>query len=213
MNAAARSEAHTWDALANRYDVIVRMFDRSYPRVRELLREDLRGCRTALEVSAGTGQFTAVLAEVVEALVASDVSPNMVAQLRTRLHDAGVTNTDVEVMNAYALSADTGVFDAVICANALHVMEQPSQALREFRRVLVPGGNLIVPTFLHGANRSRRVLSRALSMVSPFVAHTRFELATLESLVESEGFIIERAERLPGLFPIGYVKARVGDRA
>ncbi len=36
------SEAKTWDRLSSSYDKIVGLFDRSYPRVRELLRSDTK---------------------------------------------------------------------------------------------------------------------------------------------------------------------------
>ena len=100
-------------------------------------------------------------------------------------------------------------FDAALCANALHVMEHPERALREFARVLAPDGLLVAPTFLHGVDGARRALSRALSVVSPFVAHTRFSEGTLRALVERSGFMVERCEQLPGLFPIGYLVATV----
>ena len=88
-------------------------------------------------------------------------------------------------------------------------MEDPQQALAEFHRVLVPNGVLVVPTFLHGAGPARRALSRGLSLVSSFVAHSRWDLAGLVELVQGSGFDVVRAEQLPGLFPVGYVVARL----
>jgi len=56
------SEARTWDGLADRDDRVVRLFDQSYPAIRERLRADLAGRGRILDVAAGTGQFTAGLA-------------------------------------------------------------------------------------------------------------------------------------------------------
>ena len=39
-------------------------------------------------------------------------------------------------------------------------------------------------------------------------AHTRFDLASLEESVASAGFEVVVAQRLPGLFPLGYVVAK-----
>ncbi|HBP19681.1 MAG TPA: class I SAM-dependent methyltransferase [Planctomycetes bacterium] len=201
------SEAATWDGFAGRYERIVRLFDRSYPRIRELLRRDLAGRRRALEVAAGTGQFTFTLAEVAEDLLATDVSPAMVAQLQAHLTERGLKHVRAEVMSAYELPLADGSRDAILCANALHVMEQPRRALSEFRRVLAPGGLLAAPTFCHGVDLGRRLLSRFLSVVSPFVAHTRFSPTSLSELLAAAGFSPGPITLLPGLFPIAYLIA------
>lgn len=202
------SEARVWDRLAGRYDTVVRLFDSSYGRVRERLDRDQPPGGRLLEIAAGTGQFTVDLASRAEHLVATDISPEMVARLRGRVAQAGLQGVECAVMSAYELDAPDGTFDGVFCANALHVMDDPARALSEFRRVLKPEGVLVAPTFLHGVDGFRRGLSRALSAVSPFVAHTRFDLASLEYTITAAGFEVVATERLPGLFPLGYVVAR-----
>jgi ubiquinone/menaquinone biosynthesis C-methylase UbiE len=201
-------EARLWDSLAKRYDRIVRVFDSSYDAVREMLEEDLQGRARVLEVGAGTGQFTLDLARVASSVLATDVAPDMVARLRFRLREADAFNVRSAVMSATELDAPDGSFDAAFCANALHVMEDPRRALRELRRVLAPDGLLVAPTFLHGSDPARRMLSSVLSTVSPFVAHTRLNLGGLGALVAGEGFVVDRLRQLPGVFPIGYVSAR-----
>ena len=202
------SEAGVWDRLAGRYDSFVRLFDASYDQVRERLARDLPAGGRVLELAAGTGQFTAALAIQADQLLATDISPEMVARLRERVRETQLQNVDCAVMSAYELDAPDGTFYGVFCANALHVMDDPARALSEFRRVLTPGGVLVAPTFLHGVDSFRRALSRTLSLVSPFVAHTRFDLASLEESVASAGFEVVVAQRLPGLFPLGYVVAK-----
>lgn len=200
-------ESRTWDSMARRYDRLVRIFDRSYPAIRDHLPADLQGRARVLEVASGTGQFTIDLAQVAEHVVATDISATMVECLQIKMKEAGATNVEVATMSAYELDVPSASFDAVFCANALHVMQRPRQALQEFRRVLVNDGVLIAPTFLHGADVARRALSRTMSVFSPFVAHTRLDLAGLCLLLEEAGLRVKRRERLPGLFPIGYVVA------
>ena len=202
------SEAHTWDRLAGRYDNVVRLFDTSYDKVGELLARDLPSGGRMLEIEAGTGQFTAVLARHADNLQTTDISPEMVARLRERVEEAGLLDVECAVMSAYELNAPDESFDVVFCANALHVMDSPTLALSEFRRVLKQEGMLVAPTFLHGVDGVRRGLSRALNLVSPFVARTRFDLAELEKTIAKSGFRGVRAARLPGLFPLGYVVGR-----
>ncbi len=201
-------EATDWDGLAKRYDRIIRLFDRSYPLIRRRLTEDLGGVDKVLEVAAGTGQFSFDIARVVKNVVATDFSSEMVERIRERALERGVSNLETRQMSAYALDYPESWFDGVFCANGLHVMEHPESALREMRRVLVDEGVLVVPTFLHGAGRFERTVSRALSSISSFVAHTRFALDDLSRLVESIGFEVTTSDALSGLFPIGYVVAR-----
>ena len=200
-------EAQTWDRLAGRYDKNVKLFDRSYPRVREMLRADLEGRDHVLEVAAGTGQFTFELAETAKRLTATDVSAEMVQRLQAKLAEGGVDNVTVAVRSAYELEVDDGSLDGIFCANALHVMETPERALREFHRALRPGGRLVIPTFCHGIDWRRRFLSWFLSLVSPFVAHTKFSLASLRALVVEAGFEVGEPVVLPGKFPLAYLVA------
>jgi len=201
------SDAELWDGFAMRYDRVVRLFDTSYGRVRARLSRDIPAGSDILEVAAGTGQFTADLARVAASVRATDLSPEMVARLRTRLDSEGFPDVRCDVASAYAIDPSDSSVDVVFCANALHVMDDPERALAEFRRVLRPGGVLIAPTFLHGAGVLRRVLSRTLSLVSPFVAHSRFELDELEQLITESGFDVQFSEQMPGLFPLGYIVA------
>jgi ubiquinone/menaquinone biosynthesis C-methylase UbiE len=47
-------------------------------------------------------------------------------------------------VDAARLPVASGVFDLVTCASALHEMHAPTRALAEARRVLVPGGRLVI---------------------------------------------------------------------
>ncbi len=200
-------EARIWDRLAGKYDRTIRHFDRGYPRVCELLRSDLAKRRHVLEVAAGTGQFTFALAEAAERVTATDVSPEMARRLEAKVAERKAGNITTAVMSAYRLEVEDGALDGIFCANALHVMETPELALREFHRALRPGGRLVVPTFCHGANRRARLLSWFLSLVSPFTAHTKFTPASLREMVAAAGFAVNEPIVLPGKFPLAYLAA------
>lgn len=207
------NESGVWNNLAGRYDLVVRLFDKSYPEVRRRLQTDIPPGSLVLELAGGTGQFTDALARVADKLVSTDVAPDMVERLAEHVRKSGLTNVECATMSAYEIDAYEGAFDVVCCANALHVMSEPERALSEIRRVLRDGGVLIVPTFLHGTDGLRVAISRALSLISPFVAHTRFDLTTLADLIERHGFSVDTATQLPGTFPLAYVVARTETRA
>ena len=221
------SEAQIWDEIATHYDDIARVFGTGYPAVRARLARDVSGGRV-LEVAAGTGQFTLDLARLADRLVAVDISPAMVGRLRDVLASAGVGDVEVAVGSAYELAVRDQAFDVVFCAGALQIMEAPTRALVEFRRVLRPGGLLIAPTFLHASGGSDvpsgpRVSPSATSAAggpaavegrggrAPGLTQTLFDLDGLVALVAAAGFDVVDAEEIPGRVPIGYVTARRPD--
>ena len=80
-------------------------------------------------------------------------------------------NLTFEVADATALPYADASFDAVLIANALHVMPEPEKALNEIDRVLRPGGVLIAPNFVeHRGGFMSRVWSGILK-----IAGIRFE--------------------------------------
>jgi ubiquinone/menaquinone biosynthesis C-methylase UbiE len=193
--------------LAPRYDWLVRIFGTSYPAIRERLVRDLAGRGRVLELAAGTGQFTLDLARSCGEIVATDLSPAMVEALEARVHVAALDNVTVRTMSAYSISEEADSFDAVVCANALHVMETPDLALAEISRVLAPKGLLAAPTFCHGTNSRAVLLSKLLSRISSFVAHHRFSPQSLTDRLVAAGFTVRRMDVLPGLLPVAYVLA------
>lgn len=209
MRANREQERQIWSRLSGRYDLLIRVLSTSYSEIRARLRRDLKGRSRVLEVAAGTGQFTSALADVADDLVATDLAPSMVERLEKRMRGEGRSNVSTRVVDATAIDDGAQSFDAVFCANALHIMSEPEAALAEFHRVLVPDGLLLAPTFLHGTDRIRRLLSETMGTLSPrAIAFARFDLGGLGAMIMSAGFEINRSAELPGVFPIGYVVAQ-----
>ncbi|WP_428775041.1 class I SAM-dependent methyltransferase [Vibrio sp.] len=99
----------------------------------------------ALDVACGTGTLTRVIAERAGnrgKVSGIDVNPGMLAV-------ANKTNPNIEWLtgNAEALPFDDASFDAVLCQFGLMLFASPETALQEMRRVLRPGGRLVVAVF------------------------------------------------------------------
>jgi ubiquinone/menaquinone biosynthesis C-methylase UbiE len=97
----------------------------------------------ALEIGSGTGYFSLNLAQlgVIERLVATDISPGMLATLSTTAERLGVT-VETRVTDAEGLPFEDESFDLVFGHAVLHHIPDLDRAAREFRRVLRPGGVL-----------------------------------------------------------------------
>lgn len=94
------------------------------------------GLRQVLDVGAGTGLLTQVVAAAGHRVVAVDPAPEMLAQLATRL-----PGVDALAGTAESLPLADATVDAVVAGQAAHWFDVVPAA-REFRRVLRPGGVL-----------------------------------------------------------------------
>lgn len=198
-----------WDKHAKNYDRSMSLLGRPIPRMVELAGEATRGLGRVLEVAAGTGLVTPALAAGAGEVIATDYSAVMVAALEQRVRDAAVANVRCEQADLYTLRFDAGTFDAVVAANVLHLVPDLPGALAALRRVVKPGGQVIVPTFCHDETALSWVVSRALA-VTGFPGHRRFTANSLQQAVEDAGVRVTRTETLPGLIPIGYVEGTFG---
>lgn len=104
-----------------------------------------------LDVACGTGTATLALAKWVEpggSVVGSDLAPEMVEVARTRAAD--LPNLSFVVADGAALPFPDGAFDGVSCAAGLFFLPDMGAGLREWRRVLRPGGWGVFSTFGRG---------------------------------------------------------------
>ena len=89
-----------------------------------------------LDLGAGTGKLTALLAELGADVTAVEPDQAMLAELRRQLPSVRALPGPAE-----AIPLAGGSVDAVLCAQSMHWFDM-SRALPEIARVLVPGGAL-----------------------------------------------------------------------
>jgi SAM-dependent methyltransferase len=93
-----------------------------------------------LDVGAGTGFLSLLLAGQGYEVTAVDLSPGMLSQLRAKAAERGLTITTVE---ADAASPPPGDFDAVVERHLLWTLPDPDAALAAWHQV-APGGRLVL---------------------------------------------------------------------
>ena len=140
--------ADVFDALATTYDQTGMPFFRPVgARLVEQL-APVPGDR-GLDIGCGRGAVTVPLAAAVEhtgAVLAVDVSPNMVAATRALVEDAGLGQVQVEVADAADLGP-RGPFDVVTASLVLFFLPDPAAALASWLSLVADGGRLGCTTF------------------------------------------------------------------
>ena len=110
---------------------------------------DPRPGQKVLEIAAGPGDTGLLAARLLGEgrVVSTDLSPVMVDAARQRAAELGVTNIDHRVLDAQKMDLADASFDGAVCRWGFMLMPDPAAALRESRRILVPGGRLVFAVF------------------------------------------------------------------
>jgi protein-L-isoaspartate(D-aspartate) O-methyltransferase len=113
----------------------------SQPFIVALMTESLalRGHETVLEIGAGSGYQTAVLAHLCRRVVAVERHAGLADQARRRLTDLGVTNVSLFVGDGSAGWPEFAPYDAILVAAA--APRVPPALVAQ----LAPGGRLVLP--------------------------------------------------------------------
>ena len=101
------------------------------PAILDLLGPNAR----VLEAGSGTGRVSIPLLEHGVDLIGCDLSSQMSRRFQEKYPSARIVRTDVS-----ALPFPATQFDAVLTVHVLHLIPSWREVVREFRRVLVPGG-------------------------------------------------------------------------
>ena len=173
----ARRVRGVFDSVAPRYDLMNDLMSGGLHRVWKqftLSQTHLRPGQRALDVAGGTGDLARGLAAQVGEqglVVLSDINGAMLAHGRDRLLDIGLTRGIAYVQaNAEHLPFADDSFDCVTIAFGLRNVTDKAAALASMRRVLRPGGQLMVLEFSQPVAPGLKPLYDAYSFrVLPFL--------------------------------------------
>jgi ubiquinone/menaquinone biosynthesis C-methylase UbiE len=101
------------------------------------------GLERVLDAGSGMGQWTVPLAELNGKVNAVDVSAARIAATRELARELGVANLEVDEQSVEELKFPDETFDAVFCYSVI-MMTDFRKTVREFHRVLKPGGRVYI---------------------------------------------------------------------
>jgi ubiquinone/menaquinone biosynthesis C-methylase UbiE len=120
-------------------DVADSMPDATALRARSYRLLRLRPDATVVDVGCGAGRAVAELSAQGARAIGVDLDPAMLAAARSRFPDI-----DVRTADAAALPIDDGQAQGYRADKVYHVLPDPDAAVAEARRVLAPGGRIVL---------------------------------------------------------------------
>ncbi len=194
-----------WQKVSGAYGPFMKKNNRMYEEICENMYSDLNTDMNVLELACGTGQLSFRVSEAVNTLEATDFSENMIKEV---LKNKIPGNLHFSVQDATNLPYGPETFDAVVIANALHIMPCPEKALEEIKRVLKPEGLLFAPTFVQAEGKNSAWKTRLLEAVG-FRTYHKWNAGDLLSFVSEHGFYPVKHKMIgSGLLPSCYLMAK-----
>ena len=191
-----------WDKFAPIYSLTMKSQKNIYNYMYSHIGELVTG-KTVLELATGPGMIAKNVAWSAKKIIATDFSPDMIAQAKKSMVPENVT---FEIADASNLQYEDKTFDVVIIANALHVVPNSEKVLSEIDRVLVNDGLLICPTFIHRtAEKKENLWAKILKLVGIHFEH-QWTAEEFSNFIESNGWKITASEVVPGRIDLMYAE-------
>lgn len=187
-----------------RYERLAGQYDRRWqPYIDATLEEVLRalpcdGSSQLLDVPCGTGELARRLLTRGQQVryTGADLSHTMLRQASDKIEPGQATWIEA---NVSCLPFGDAAFDTVVCANSFHYFRSPLQSAQELRRVLRPGGQLILVDWCDDY-----LMCKLCSIWLRFTDAAFFRTYSLDAcraLLEQAGFHVTDAKR----FRVGWL--------
>lgn len=137
-----------WSKISGVYDLVENIYNgkanaRTTDYVASLMDKDDK----VLECACGTGMFSVKISPCVKSLTATDFSDGMLRRAKKKC--SKFSNVLVESGDITALKYEDNSFDKAVAANVIHLLDDPKKAIDELKRVVKPGGTIVIPTYIH----------------------------------------------------------------
>jgi len=101
-----------------------------------------------LDLGTGSGRLLSGLASRAASVIGVDASPALLEEARRRTADLPEHSVDLRLGDMAHLPVGDGEVDVVVANMVLHHLPEPARVFPEIRRVLRPGGALLIGEFL-----------------------------------------------------------------
>ncbi|MBI4286642.1 MAG: methyltransferase domain-containing protein [Chloroflexi bacterium] len=188
-NRATEIVRRRYNRIAPFYDLMEGMMERaSFHRWRKELWRRVEGERI-LEIGVGTGKNLPYYPGGAE-ITAIDLSEKMLARAHRKAHDLGL-KVNLQVMDAQKLQFADDSFDTVVASFVFCSVPDPVLGLQEVRRVLKPGGKVVLLEHVLSDNRFLAWLMDLANPLAERMGGENINRRTVEN-VRKSGLTVEK---------------------
>jgi ubiquinone/menaquinone biosynthesis C-methylase UbiE len=162
-----------------------------------------------LDIATGTGAFALAAAQAVGPagrVTGIDVAEGMLERAQEKIRKFGIANVDLHVMDGGRLEFRHDYFHHVVCSFGLFFLPDMATAVREWARVLRPGGRVMFTVF--GQNAFQPMMGMLQARLAtfgveppradqPFAPKRLSEPSACEALLRQAGFVDITVETEP----------------
>ena len=154
---------------------------------------DIKRNDHVLEVGIGTG-LNLPLYPTHCHITGIDLSKEMLEKAQDKIIELGLISVTLKVMDATVMDFGESEFDSAVATYTISAVPDPVGVLREMRRVVKPGGNIVL---LNHFRSERRVVGRLEDFVSPVCTRLGWKSnLPFEPLLEQVGLIPDTSTKV-----------------
>ncbi len=150
-----------------------------------------------VEIACGPGLIARALAPRVGSVVGLDLTPAMIEKARAEAAAAGVENVSFEVADATALDLPGDAFDGAITRFSLHHIPAPVRVLEEMRRVVKPGGWVVVSDFVTDDDGEAAAWQEGIERLRDPSHWALLTPSRIEAQAERAGLVADQQREVP----------------
>jgi SAM-dependent methyltransferase len=150
-----------------------------------------------VDLACGPGLVTRGLAPRVGSVQGFDLTPAMVDKARSEAAAGGVENVSFEVGDATALDLPDDAFDGAITRFSLHHIPAPVRVLEEMRRVVQPGGWVVVSDFVTDDDAETAAWREEIERLRDPSHWALLTPSRIEALAERAGLVADQQREVP----------------
>jgi phosphatidylethanolamine/phosphatidyl-N-methylethanolamine N-methyltransferase len=149
---------------------------------------DIKAGDNVLEVGIGTGLNLPLYPPNCR-LTGIDLSEEMLEKAQDKVVELGLGNVTLKTMDATIMDFGQGEFDSAVATYTISAVPDPVGVLREMKRVVKPGGNIVI---LNHFRSERPAVGRLEDLVAPVCTRLGWKSnLSLEPLLRQVGLIPE----------------------